>query len=89
MARFINASCDPNCYTKIIWIDGVKRIVIYSLRDIRAGEELCYDYKFPLEDDSSKWIVCHCGALKCRGYMNWVSVAFLEECLLYSSFGLS
>jgi len=72
VARFINASCGPNCYTKIITLDGNKRIVIYAKRDIRAGEELCYDYKFPLEYDESKRIPCHCGTKECRGYMNWV-----------------
>ncbi|GKY92432.1 hypothetical protein MPSEU_000213700 [Mayamaea pseudoterrestris] len=71
VARFINASCDPNCYTKIITIDGTKRIVIYSKRAVVAGEELAYDYKFPLEYDPSKRISCHCGAKDCRGYMNW------------------
>jgi histone-lysine N-methyltransferase SETD1 len=32
VARFINASCDPNCYTKTITVDGCKRIVIYAKR---------------------------------------------------------
>jgi hypothetical protein len=73
VARFINASCDPNCYTKIINLGGVKRIVIYSKRDIHAGEELVYDYKFSLEYDESKRVPCHCGTASCRGYMNWVS----------------
>ena len=73
VARFINASCGPNCYTKIITLDGNKRIVIYAKRNIREGEELCYDYKFPLEYDASKRIPCHCGAKECRGFMNWVS----------------
>jgi len=71
MARFINASCDPNCYTKIISIEGDNRIVVYAKKDIKAGQELCYDYKFPLEYDESKRIPCHCGARDCRGYMNW------------------
>jgi histone-lysine N-methyltransferase SETD1 len=72
VARFINASCDPNCYTQIITLNGSKRIVIYAKRDIQAGEELCYDYKFPFEFDESKRIKCHCGAQECRGFMNWV-----------------
>ena len=71
VARFINASCDPNCYTKIINVDGQKRIVIYAKRDIAAGEELCYDYKFPLEYNPEKRIPCRCGASNCRGFMNW------------------
>jgi histone-lysine N-methyltransferase SETD1 len=74
VARFINASCEPNCYTKIITLDGSKRIVIYAKRNIRAGEELCYDYKFPLEFNETKRIPCYCGAKDCRGYMNWVSI---------------
>ena len=45
MARFINHSCDPNCYTKIITVEGQKHIVIYSKHHIHAGEELTYDYK--------------------------------------------
>ncbi|CAB9499359.1 lysine N-methyltransferase, H3 lysine-4 specific [Seminavis robusta] len=71
VARFINASCDPNCYTKIITLDGKQRIVIYAKKDIKAGEELCYDYKFSLEYDPSERIPCHCGAPDCRGFMNW------------------
>jgi [histone H3]-lysine4 N-trimethyltransferase SETD1 len=71
VARFINASCDPNCYTKIITIDGTKRIVIYAKKDINTGEELSYDYKFPLEYNEEKRIPCHCGMKECRGFMNW------------------
>ena len=71
VARFINASCDPNCYTKIINVDGQKRIVIYAKKDVPADEELCYDYKFSLEYDPAKRIPCRCGASNCRGFMNW------------------
>ena len=67
MARFLNHSCDPNCYVKIISFEGVKKIIIYAKRDIALGEELCYDYKFPIED---KKIPCHCGAANCRGSLN-------------------
>lgn len=71
VARFINASCMPNCYPKIIFLDGMKRVVVYAKRDIRAGEELCYDYKFDLEYDPAKRIPCICGAPECRGFLNW------------------
>ena len=40
----------PNCNAKIINVDGTKRIVIYANVDIEEGEEITYDYKFPLED---------------------------------------
>jgi histone-lysine N-methyltransferase SETD1 len=67
LARFVNHSCDPNCYTQIISHRGQKKIVIYAKHDICVGEELVYDYKFPIEEDK---IPCYCGASKCRGTMN-------------------
>ncbi|GMH42084.1 hypothetical protein BSKO_10003 [Bryopsis sp. KO-2023] len=69
LARFINHSCDPNCYTKIITVDGQKKIGIYSRRPIIENEELFYDYKFDYEEDGKR-VTCHCGAKTCRGYMN-------------------
>lgn len=89
VARFINASCDPNCYTQIITLSGNKRIVIYAKKDIKAGEELCYDYKFPLEYDDSKRIPCHCGSQTCRGYMNWVRMAVYVFVCYFFSCGLT
>ena len=56
VARFINASCSPNCYTQIIIVNGVKRIAIYARREIQPGEELSYDYKFEPEYDGTKRI---------------------------------
>ncbi|CAF3315473.1 unnamed protein product [Rotaria socialis] len=67
LARFINHSCDPNCYAKIIPVESQKKIVIYSKRDIRLGEEITYDYKFPLEEQK---IPCCCGGPTCRGSLN-------------------
>ncbi len=40
IARFINHSCKPNCYSHIA--DGV--IWIRAARNIHKGEELSYDY---------------------------------------------
>ncbi|CAN2388034.1 histone methyltransferase activity (H3-K4 specific) [Pristimantis euphronides] len=68
-ARFINHSCEPNCYSRVIHVEGQKHIVIFALRRIYRGEELTYDYKFPIEDASSK-LRCNCGAKKCRRYLN-------------------
>ncbi|XP_050353651.1 histone-lysine N-methyltransferase SETD1 isoform X1 [Nymphalis io] len=67
LARFINHSCNPNCYAKIITIESQKKIVIYSKQPIGVDEEITYDYKFPLEDEK---IPCLCGAPQCRGYLN-------------------
>ncbi|EEC11197.1 mixed-lineage leukemia protein, mll, putative [Ixodes scapularis] len=66
-ARFINHSCDPNCYSKVIAVFGQKHIIIYALRKIYKGEELTYDYKFPKEEVK---IPCSCGARRCRKFLN-------------------
>ncbi|XP_078511541.1 histone-lysine N-methyltransferase 2B isoform X2 [Lissotriton helveticus] len=68
-ARFINHSCEPNCYSRVIHVEGQKHIVIFALRKIYRGEELTYDYKFPIEDPSNK-LPCNCGAKKCRRFLN-------------------
>ncbi|KAH9376617.1 hypothetical protein HPB48_005828 [Haemaphysalis longicornis] len=67
LARFINHSCNPNCYAKVITVEGQKKIVIYSKQPINVNEEITYDYKFPLEDEK---ISCLCGAPQCRGFLN-------------------
>eukprot|EP00775_Hariotina_reticulata_P004530 gene4530-4782_t len=68
-ARFINHSCDPNCYTKIFTIDGTRKIGIYAKKAVAPGEELAYDYKFDYEEDARR-VPCACGAKNCRGFMN-------------------
>ena len=68
-ARFINHSCDPNCETVIE--DG--RVFIESIRRIKPGEELGYDYQLTWEstDDPVELALyaCRCGAKRCRGTM--------------------
>ncbi|XP_060073553.1 uncharacterized protein LOC132553337 [Ylistrum balloti] len=66
-ARFINHSCEPNCYSKVIQVDGKKHIVIFASRAIKRSEELTYDYKFPIEEVK---IPCTCGQKRCRKYLN-------------------
>ena len=66
----MNHSCDPNCFTQIVEYRHVKKILIYSKRLIGAGEELCYDYKFAIDEDEDAKLPCNCGAYCCRGVMN-------------------
>ena len=68
-ARFVNHCHAPNCRARIIQFSGVKHIVIVSKKFISPGEELCYDYNFPIEDENSK-IPCNCAAPNCPGVMN-------------------
>ena len=52
VARFINHSCTPNCYSHIVG----QTIWIRAARNINPGEELTYDYY----TDGEKVIQCRC-----------------------------
>ncbi|ONM53873.1 Histone-lysine N-methyltransferase ATX2 [Zea mays] len=45
IARLINHSCEPNCYSRAITILGDEHIIIFAKRDIDPWEELTYDYR--------------------------------------------
>jgi SET domain-containing protein len=54
IARYINHSCTPNCYTQIIG----DTIWIRAARTIQKGEELTYDYA----TDGAGSVRCRCSA---------------------------
>ena len=70
-ARFINHSCAPNCDAEV----EDERIWIVANRDIRAGEEITFNYGFDLVDYRD--YPCSCGAPECVGYI--VAEEFFEH----------
>lgn len=63
-ARLINHSCDPNCETEI---EDNKKIWITSIRKIKKGEEITFNYGYGIENFEDH--PCKCGSKKCRGYI--------------------
>jgi uncharacterized protein len=58
-ADWVNHCCEPNA--------GLRgQVTLVALRDIEAGEEICYDYAM---SDGSPYdgFECRCGAARCRG----------------------
>lgn len=69
IARFVNHSCEPNCEA----VQKGRRIFLKTLRAIRPGEELLYDYglvfdRKPTKKEMKRY-ACLCGAPSCRGTM--------------------
>ena len=66
-SRWINHSCKPNCEAD----EENDRIFIKALRNIKAGEELNYDYGLIIDEPYTKKLKaeypCWCGAKNCRG----------------------
>ncbi|BAT83120.1 hypothetical protein LR48_Vigan03g008900 [Vigna angularis] len=67
IAHLINHSCAPNCYSRVISVNGDEHIIIFAKRDIKQWEELTYDYRFFSIDER---LACYCGFPKCRGIVN-------------------
>jgi uncharacterized protein len=72
-ARFLNHSCVPNCEAEL----DDDRIWIIAMRDIRAGEEITFNYDYDLVDYRD--YPCRCGSPGCVGYM--VAEEFFEHVL--------
>ena len=86
-ARLINHSCDPNCE---VTGKGLK-LWISSIKDIKKGEELSYDYGFSFDKDY-KQFPCKCGKNNCVGYIvrsgsRWrINKKFNKQIALISNF---
>lgn len=62
-ARYINHSCKPNCEIETYW----GRVYVCAMKNIKAGEELTYDYDTDYFDEHIKPKGCRCN--KCLSRM--------------------
>lgn len=64
-AEHINHSCAPN----LRFVRNRGRVVFYSLRRIRAGEEVTFRYEYPIKITR---VSCRCGAPNCRRTLRYI-----------------
>lgn len=67
IARFINHSCNPNCYVAKWHVGKRMRMGIFSQRDIFKGEELTFNYNVDRYGNEAQ--PCHCGEPNCVGQL--------------------
>ncbi|CZT08139.1 related to histone-lysine N-methyltransferase [Rhynchosporium agropyri] len=67
LGRFCNHSCNPNCYVDK-WVVGEKlRMGIFAERNIKAGEELVFNYNVDRYGADPQ--PCYCGEENCTGFI--------------------
>ncbi|WFD36224.1 [histone H3]-lysine(4) N-trimethyltransferase [Malassezia cuniculi] len=64
-SRFINHSCNPNCYVSKWHVGKQVRMGIFTKRTIVAGEELTFNYNVDRYGNDPQ--ECHCGEPNCVG----------------------
>ena len=65
--RFINHSCEPNCKSAQWYVNSLRRIGLFTLKDVKAGEELTFDYNW--ERNQGCIQKCLCGTASCQNFL--------------------
>jgi uncharacterized protein len=64
--HYLNHSCDPNTFIRIVEEQTSSHIDVVARREIAEAEELNFDYA-SLEYDTIAQVACECGTRVCRG----------------------
>jgi uncharacterized protein len=64
-ARHVNHSCDPNADSDVIR----GKIWIIAIKDIKAGEEITYNYGYDFIEEEYTEHPCRCGTKRCVGFI--------------------
>ncbi len=70
-AALANHACAPNCELRESEGRSGLRAWLYTLRAVRCGEELVWDYRLDVKSRKAAYALwaCACGAENCRGTM--------------------
>jgi SET domain-containing protein len=70
-ASLANHGCDPNCELMEEEGSHPPRAWLYTLKEVKKGEELVWDYRLDVASSSEAYEdwACACGSEECRGTM--------------------
>ncbi|CAF0733514.1 unnamed protein product [Adineta steineri] len=70
IGRYFNHSCSPNIAVQNVFVDThdihFPWIGFFTMKTIRAGTELCWDYNYTVGEIAGRRMDCNCGASECR-----------------------
>nr|CAB3241457.1 histone-lysine N-methyltransferase EHMT1 [Phallusia mammillata] len=70
VSRFINHLCEPNLIPIRVFVEHhdirFPRLAFFTTRDIKANEELGFDYGERFWDVKCRQFTCHCGSANCK-----------------------
>ena len=84
-ASRLSHSCNPNCetITKVKQDEGMYSIGMFSHKDIKFGEELCFNYcSFTESEEEYRAAACLCGSMICTGRFLNLAVAQKNQGLM-------
>ncbi len=66
--HLVNHSCEPNCWI----LNSNGKVLFFTLRDIKKGEEITISYLLPPKDKTCNPCThdCYCNSKKCTGTMH-------------------
>ena len=56
----------PNCKLKKLEVNGLPRMCVFAINEIKKGDEVTFDYNWECDDDQNM-TECKCGTENCKG----------------------
>lgn len=82
---YIRHSCNPNCYLRVVG----NRAQLYSLYEIKAGNEVTYDFSTTSTATYDEWKMnCYCDFINCRTIISGFQYLDIKTKELYHSLGI-
>ncbi|XP_035208553.1 uncharacterized protein LOC118183193 isoform X2 [Stegodyphus dumicola] len=80
IARFLNHSCEPNLIALKVFVEhqdlNFPRIAFFTLKEVQAYEELCFDYGIDFWIIKCQTVLCTCNSKLCKYSKDSIDATF-------------